>query len=331
MAANLTPQYRKAEAEYRRAAAPSEQATCLERMLQLIPKHKGTEKLQADIKSRLKEARADADVEKKAPKSHGPTYRFPRQGAGTIAVIGGPNAGKTRLVNALTGADRPVADYPFTTHEPAPAMMPWEDVTAQLIDTPPISDAPLPTYLLNLVRTADAVVLCFDGSSDDAPGDTQTLLRQFNARKTQLSKDGGIDEVDFSVIHVASLLAVTRGSDAEVDVRLELLKEVSPIDLPIIKVELDDPASVDAASEAIFASLHLIRVYPKTPGKPVDMKDPFTIPRGGTAEDVAAKVHRDLAEKLKFAKLWGGDGPDGRTVSCDHQLCDGDVIELHTS
>ena len=76
--------------------------------------------------------------------------------------------------------------------------------------------------------------------------------------------------------------------------------------------------------------LGVIRVYTKAPGKPAEYKDPFTIPVGGTVEDLAAKVHRDLAESLKFAKVWGESAHDGQSVGRDHQLADGDLVELHS-
>ncbi|HID22759.1 MAG TPA: GTP-binding protein HSR1, partial [Planctomycetaceae bacterium] len=130
MPANLTPQYQKAEEAYRRAQTTQERIECLEQMLALIPKHKGTEKLQADIKSKLKEARAELKTEKKSGrKTRG--YRFPRQGAGQVVLVGAPNAGKSRILAELTKAEPVVADYPFSTREPMPGMMPWQDVAVQ--------------------------------------------------------------------------------------------------------------------------------------------------------------------------------------------------------
>ncbi|MFO0947463.1 MAG: TGS domain-containing protein [Planctomycetota bacterium] len=329
MPANLTPQYSKAEEEYRRAQTAEEKVVCLERMLQLIPKHKGTEKLQADLKTKLKETRDEVTEEKKTSAKKGKSARLPRQGAGQVILVGAPNSGKSRILAELTHAKPEVAPYPFTTRELMPGMMPWEDVVVQLVDTPPITDAHFESAILSLVRSADAVLLCMDGSSDDAPDQTHEVLRQFEARKTVLDNLSGFKEDDFSVVHVKSLLVVTHADDPGCPARLEYYREAYPHSLRTLLVELERADSITELRDEIYRLLGVIRVYTKPPGRPADMTLPFTLPIGGTVEDLATKVHRDLAAKLKFAKVWGDGAHDGQSVGPEHVLFDKNVVELH--
>src|SRR5512135_280512 len=124
MPANLTPDYLAAEREYKAAQSQAEKVAALERMLATLPKHKGTEKLYADLKRRLSQARKDS--QKKGAAHSAPFYAVEREGAGQVALVGPPNSGKSSLVAALTHAEPEIAEYPFTTRLPTPGMMPFE-------------------------------------------------------------------------------------------------------------------------------------------------------------------------------------------------------------
>lgn len=329
MPANLTPQYHRAELEFRRAQTAAEQAECLQRMLQLIPRHKGTERLQADLKTRLKETRLRIQQEAAQGGRSSPLGRMPRQGAGRIVLIGAPNSGKSRILRALTRAEPEVSPWPFTTRDPLPGMMAWRDVRVQLIDTPPIAGGSLDTWLLNLIRSADGVALVFDGRSDDAVPETSGVLQALRQRGVCLSTASGFAENDPRAFQVRTLVVATSADDPDCDLRLDMFREQSGGELPVQRVELDRPGSVAGLADALFDLLQVIRVYTRKPGGDVAETDPVTIPRGGTVEDLALQLHEELFQRLSWARVWGQNVHDGQTVGPQHVLSDSDIVELH--
>lgn len=329
MAANLTPQYLKAEEEYRRATTTEEEIKCLEVMLREIPKHKSSEKLQSDLKQKISRAKKELEAEKKTGKK-GHSVRIPRQGAGTAVLLGGPNAGKSQLLASLTRATPVVAEYPFSTHAPLPGMMPHEDVMVQLIDTPPITPDFLEPYTQGLIRSADVVVLLLDLGSDDGPEQCQQVVERLAATKTRLARASSLDDEDVGLSYTQTLLAANKIDLPDATVRLELFHELCPADFPEYMVSAKAGTGLGELGVAIYRALDVIRVYTKLPqAKEPDRERPFTLRRGSTLADVAALVHKDFAEQLKFARVWGSQVHDGTVVKGDHVLHDKDVVELH--
>src|SRR5947208_14546107 len=106
MPANLPPQYLKAEDEYRRASSPAARLECLKELFVLLPKHKGTEKLQSELKKKISRARDEVEDSGKSSSAakKGVSYRVPSEGAGQVVIVGPPNSGKSALLAALTNA-----------------------------------------------------------------------------------------------------------------------------------------------------------------------------------------------------------------------------------
>src|SRR6185312_10579628 len=205
MAVNLTPQYLEAEAEYKRAQTAEERLECLKRMWALVPKHKASEKLQAELKTKLSETREEVEHERKNPKKVGVSHKIPKQGAGQVLLIGGPNGGKSRILTRLTRATPEVAAYPFTTREPHAGMMDWEDTRVQLIDTPPITADFMEGYHSSLVRSADGCALLVDLGDDDAPFAAEAVIDRLSQVKTVLIGQPPADNPE-PAIHYAKTL-----------------------------------------------------------------------------------------------------------------------------
>src|SRR5438552_1172026 len=242
MPANLTPQYKKAEEAYRRAQTPEEELRCLELMLREIPKHKGTDKLQAELKAKISKAKQETEHAKKTGKKghHGPHIQH--QGAGRAIILGGPNAGKSQLLAKLTRATPEVAPYPFTTRDPQPGMMPWEDVNVQLIDTPPITADFLDPNVLGLTRGSDVALLLFDAGADDGLDALQAVLDRLNATKTRLAKESYLDEEDVGLSFTQTFLVHNKIDVSRADERIALLKEFCPLNFREFRISAEQGA-----------------------------------------------------------------------------------------
>jgi hypothetical protein len=326
MPANLPPDYHAAEQRYREARTPAEKIEALEDMLRIMPKHKGTDRLQGDIKARI--AKLRREPAKKGAK-RGPSYALHREGAGQVVLVGTPNTGKSSLVRSLTHASPEVGAYPFTTHEPVPGMMPFENVAIQLIDLPPLSDEHVEPWFFDVVRRADLFWIVVDGA-DPVTGidDAQRLLR--NGR-IEIFPAGSAPPGDLHPGWTAKkAVVVATGLDREgAEDNLRAAEELLDRRWPIVPVSCATGEGLDVLRRVAFEALEIVRVYTKQPGKPPDLGEPFTLPRGATIADLAERIHKDILHRLRFARIWGKGVFDGQTVQRDHVLSEGDVVEIH--
>ncbi len=329
MAVNLPPHYHDAEARYQKGRTPEEKLVALREMWVILPKHKASEKVQALLKTKISELTDQVEQEKNGPKKAAPgTFKITPQGAGQVVFLGPPNAGKSRLLSKLTKATPTVAPYPFTTREPIPGMMDYEDVRVQLIDLPPITADAYEPFITDVTRAADAAVLFLDLSDDDGPAATvATLKRLKQARRVLIS--GRPNDDDPTIYQLNMLLVANKCDDEAADIRLEIAKETLGTHFPILTVSCETGEGLEALRKAIFELLGVMRVYTKQPGKPPDMSSPFTCPHGSTVSEFAGYVHNDFEDGVKTARVWGSAAFDGQTVGRDHVLKNGDVVELH--
>ena len=326
MPANLTPQYHEADKRFKAARDPGDKLEALEEMIRLIPKHKGTDHMLADLRRKRSELKKEA-AKPKASGRRGPSMRIPREGGGQIVLLGPANAGKSSLVKALTNAAPAVAPFPFTTREPVPGMMRYEDIAFQLIDAPPITPDFMYAWIVEITRGADAAFLVADLSTDDTLEEIDTVRRRLAEKKVELSTEAEAE--DSPVRRLKTLLVGNKADAPEALDRFALLKELLETPYDSIAVSAETGDGLDALRARVFTFLDVIRVYTKVPGKKADMEAPFVVRRGATVLDLAREVHRDVADSLKFARLWGQGVYDGQSVKRDHVLNDRDVIELH--
>jgi ribosome-interacting GTPase 1 len=339
MPANLTPEYKAAEAAFRKARDPRERLECLREMLRVIPKHKGTDHLLGDIKRRIKELSEELERPKRGGAHGGPALVIRPEGAAQIALLGPPNVGKSSLHARLTGSDPHVAAYPFTTQYPEPGMMPHEGIHFQLVDLPAVSpEHPIP-WLASTLQTADGCLLVMDLGDPECfeqVGALHAALRAARVTLTDRWKTPGSagaatesDEDPFALR--LSTLFLANKADRLVDAAAELRAfiELARLRYPALSVSATTGHGLGEIGPWLFIHLGIVRVYTKTPGRPPDRDRPFILRQGQTVDDVARLVHKDLARSLRYARVWGKSGFDGQQVGREHPMTDGDVVELH--
>lgn len=305
MPANLTPQYREAEERFRSAITNEEKYAALKEMIALLPKHKGTEKIFADLKKKLSQLEREMKSKPKTAASRRERmFNISKQGAGQIGLLGAANVGKSSLFTALTGAESAIAEWPYSTPHPVVGMIPFENIQFQLIDMPPMISEHTEPWQWGILRNADAVLATF------------SVIENHNSQITALK-----EEIDKYKLH--KIIWITT--------KIDLLPDgVMPgFEIDALYTSANQLVGLDDVNRAIFDALEIVRVYTKQPGSEADMSDPVILKRGAVLLDAAYHLHKDFAENLKYARLWNSQ-IDGIRIARDHVLEDGDVVEFHT-
>jgi hypothetical protein len=345
MPTNVTPEYKKAEEAYRKARDPRERLECLRLMLSTIPKHKGTEHLQGDIKSRIKELSEELAGPKKGGRRSGPTIAIRPEGAAQLALVGAPNSGKSALHARLTGSRAQSGPGPFITQFPEPGMLTFEDIAFQLLDLPSMAAEHSPPWLAATLQSSDAVLLVADLAAPACVDEIQFILAALAGKKISLvscwpglettwpadSSRAEVDPEDPFRLELPTLLLANKFDLEPNPEEAAVLEELLGVDFPVLRVSAETGQGLGELAPWLFRTLGIVRVYTKAPGKETDRGRPFTVRRGDTVLDVARLVHKDIAETFRFARLWGSGAFDGQQVGADHRVEDGDVVELHAS
>ena len=331
MPANLPPEYIEAELRFRAAKSPEEKLAILRELMSLVPKHKGTEKLRVELKRKWTKLQEEAQQQQKKQKGgRGFAYdHIEREGAGQIALVGLPNCGKSSLLAAVTNAKPDIAEYPFSTFRPTVGMMPFEDIQLQLIDLPPLSEFTEP-WVYSLIRQCDLVALLVDLSSETPGEDLLTALDWLEKARIRLvGHTMQSPSVEGAGTVKRALIIGTKSDTDKAAQHLQELRSVADSQFQVIGVSTLSAEGLGELGKALFAGLNVVRVYTKKPGQPFTKELPYVLPEGSTVTDVARAIHKDLAERFAYARVWGSAEFPGQRVERHYIVRDGDILEFH--
>jgi len=326
MPANLPPQYHEAEKCYRQAKTTPEKIEALETMLSIMPKHKGTDKLRAEIRAKIAKL-AEESLRRPFIGKKGSGYYIRKEGAGQVALVGLPNVGKSQLAAAITNAPLIVADYPFTTKVPSPGMARFENIQIQFIDLPPLTDAEARSWLTSVLRNADVLLLVVDLSHDPV-AQLETIFTELrDIRLKPIGRES--EEAEPGIIQKRALIVGNKNDLTPAEENYQKLNLQYKKDFRLVSISAATGTGLEDMKREIYEALNIIRVYTKAPGQRPDKDDPVVLEKGSTVIEMATSIHKDFASKLKYAQVWGSGKYDGQRVKRDYILEDGDIVELH--
>ncbi|TET28345.1 TGS domain-containing protein [Candidatus Aerophobetes bacterium] len=328
MPANLPPQYYEAERRYRLVKTNQERLAILKEMWAIMPKHKGTDKLQADLKAKISRLKREMQKKTQVGKS---TYshHIAREGAAQVVLLGPSNVGKSQILASLTDASPQVAPYPFTTRDTVVGMMKFENINIQLVDTPPITREYMEPWLSEIIRETDLVLLTADLGRDSLLEDIEAVVRKLEESKIKLVAREPEVKVTQEMRYKRAIVGANKRDLPNANKRLKTLKDVYSDKFPIYSLSATSRAGLDHLKEKIYKALNIIRVYTKSPGKGADRSEPIILKKGSRVIDAARAIHKDFANKLRYARMWGSGKFEGQKVQKDHPLEDGDILEFH--
>ena len=325
MPANLPPQYFEAEKKLRAADTPEEKIEAIEEMMAIMPKHKGTDHLRAELRRKI--AILSRMTDKRAATARA-SMMISKEGAAQISVIGLPNAGKSQLVAKVTNASPTVAEYPFTTTSATPGMMEFENIQIQLIDMPPLVAGSPAFWLPHMLRRADDLLVLVDLSRDPLE-QMETIISLLEGMRISLYPDVTEDTEGRALTYKKSVIVGNKVDLDESGKNLKDLREMYGDRLPVMGISARDGNGIEEMKQKIYRMLDIIRIYTKRPGGKPDMREPVVLPSGSTLENAALSIHKQFLARLKYARVWGSVKHDGVMVKRDHILQEGDIVELH--
>ena len=332
MPTNVPPQYREAEQRFRDAETVQAKIAALQEMLQIMPKHKGTDHLKAQLRSRLSKLMSDLETATGGKGGRTEPFSIPKDGAGRVTLIGPTNVGKSLILSNATGAKTKIGAYALSTQEPVPGMYPFNDIYFQMVDTPPINNIATQSRLYGLLRTSDVFIFVSDLTNNPIE-QTHQSFQELKEWGFKLAGKTINTDIEDRQVHKPTLILCNKADIPDALDQYEIMEQEFSSTFPVIMASAEENVGLDELGHHIFEALNIIRVYTKSPREKLnnfEKKEPVVLPIGSTVAEAAQQVHKDLSRSLKYGVLWGESGKfDGQRVGRNHVMTDGDIIEIH--
>ena len=334
MPTNVPPQYRDAEQRFRDAVTIQAKIAALQEMLQIMPKHKGTDHLKAQLRSRLSKLMSDLETSSGGKGGRTEPFSLPKEGAGRVTLIGPTNVGKSQILSSTTGARTKVGAYELSTQEPVPGMYPYSDIYIQMVDTPPITNRATQSRLYGLLRTSDIFVFVADLTNDPIAQTEESFSELSEWGFNLIGPNIEINEGDDQYTSKPTIIICNKADIPGALDEFGAMDDRFGSRYPVLMFSAEENVGEEELGTEIFQALNIMRVYTKSPRERLQdftKRDPIVLSIGSTVGEAAHEVHKDLSQSLKFAILWGKSGKfEGQRVGRNHQLHDGDVIAIHS-
>ena len=300
MPINAGYEYFNAEKVYLDAKTPEEKIIALEALIRTAPKHKGSENLLSELKTRLKKLKEKSE---RVRKMGGGKKGFKKEGFQAV-LLGLANSGKSALLSRLTNAQVVVSPHPFSTIQPALGTMDYEGARAQVVDLPSVGHG---NFDVGLINTADCVLLVVDRVED-------------------------VEKLSGALIRAPSrrIIVITKVDLLSSDERRKLDARCRSKRLDYVLVSSASGEGVDLLKKRIFDMMGVIRVYTKEPGKPPAVL-PIVLTIGSTVKDVGESIRNGFYKSVRESRVTGPSAKfANQKVGLTHVLRDKDVVEFHT-
>ena len=303
MPINAHPEYIAAEKEYYKCENDEDRLLALEKMISVLPGHKGAENLRAQIKLRYKRLKEKMEKEKKSKKG-GNRQGIKKEDLQAV-IVGKTHSGKSAFMNLVTNANLEIGEYRFVTKSPAVGMMDYNGVGIQLIEVPALGSE---YYDRGIVNSGD-VALVFAENLFELEEASKAVERARGKKIFILTKTDLLSENE----------------------KRKMVATLSSKRYNFNLISTKTGEGIQELKEKMFQSFGRIRVYTKEPGKEKSSSRPIILPPESTVREVAEKILKGFSQKIKETRIWGPSSKyPGQIVGLRHKLKDLDVVEFKT-